>query len=211
MIGIVVGLAAEAKLAQCLGRSIGVGNGTAAGAQRAIDELIRRGATALLSFGIAGGLAPGLAAGTILIPSAVLTAAGEIRCDRDLVRRLGGPSNGSMLGHGSIASTVAQKAELHATTGAVGIDLESGAVAMTAAAQYLPFAVLRAICDPAERGLPNAAQIALDEHGQVKLLPVLAALARRPGEIISIIRVGVDAMSAHRGLARYVQRISLAD
>ncbi len=206
MIGIVVGLAEEAKLARRLGGSVCVGNGTAAGAQRAVDELVRRGATALLSFGVAGGLAPGLVAGTILIPDSVLTVAGDIPCDGRLVRQLGGPTQGAMLGYGDVVATVADKARLHAQTGAVAIDLESGVVAMTAQAEGLPFAVVRAICDAASCSLPHAALVALDEDGRLKPLAVLAALARRPEEIISVARLTSSAWSARRSLRRFVDR-----
>ena len=206
MLGIVVGLAEEATIARRLGGVVGVGNGTAAGAQRAVDALVRGGATALLSFGVAGGLAPDLVAGTIVIPSSVLTAAGEISCDAELVRRLGGPSIRSVLGYDTAVATVDEKARLHADTGAVAVDLESGVVAMTALAEGLPFAVIRAICDPANRSLPAAALAALDEAGRIKPLFVLAALARRPGEIISVAQLAANAWSARRSLVRFVAR-----
>lgn len=208
MIGIVVGLAAELKLARSLGGVIRVGNGTSPGAQRAVDELVESGVTALLSFGVAGGLAPGLVAGTIIVPRSVLTMDGEIACDINLVHRLGGPSDGYILGHGAIAATVAEKARLYAESGAIALDLESGVVAMNAVAERLPFAVLRVICDPAHRTLPHAALAALDEQGRIKLLSVLAALARRPGELISTVGLVLDVMAARRGLAHHVRAVS---
>ena len=209
MLGIVVGLADEARLGRRLGGLVRVGNGTPTGAQRAIDDLVRDGATALLSFGVAGGLAPGLAAGTIVIPSFVLTPAGEITCDVDWVRRLGGPSHGPILGHGAVVATAAEKASLHAGTGAVAVDLESGVLAMNALAERLPFAVVRAICDPAECSLPKAALVALDYNGRIKPLAVLRALARRPAEIISVLQLASHAWSARRSLARFANRSSL--
>ena len=204
MIGIVVGLAEEAKLARRLGNVVSIGNGTAAGAQRAVDELVRGGATALLSFGIAGGLAPSLQAGTIIVPGSVLTVAGELPCDVELVRHLGGPSSGPVLGYGAVVTTVSEKARLHAHTGAVAVDLESGVVALAALANHLPFAVVRAICDPASSSLPHVALIGLDSNGRIKPWLALAALARRPNEIISTAKLISSAWSAHRSLARYV-------
>ena len=208
MIGIVVGLIEEATLANRLGGVVSVGNGTANGAQRAVDELICRGVTALMSFGVAGGIAPGLRAGSIVVPKFVLTTAGKIACDMEMVRRLNGPSADSLMSPDVIVASVTEKAKLHAKTGAVAVDLESGIVAKSATAARLPFAVLRAICDPWNRAIPSAAMVALDERGQIRFLPVLAALARRPVEIISIIRLASDATAARRGLIRQVQTIN---
>lgn len=209
MLGIVVGLAEEARLARGLGGVVSVGNGTTLGAQKAVDALIRGGATELLSFGVAGGLGPGLSAGTVLIPGSVLTAVGEIMCDVDLVHRLGGPSGGLILGHGVVAVSAAEKARLHYETGAVAIDLESGVVATTASANRLPFAVVRAVCDPASRTLPASALAALDEQGQIKPFAVLAAIARRPVEIVSLAMTALDALAARQGLARYVETVDI--
>ena len=202
-----VGLAEESRLARLLGGVVSTGNGTSTGAQRAVDELIRDGVTALLSFGVAGGIAPGLHPGAIVIPKTVLTKTGELACDTGMVRRLGGPSVDCILSSDVAIASVTDKARLHAETQAMAVDLESGAVAISAAAAGLPFAVLRAICDPWDRALPSAALVGLDEQGAVQILPVLAALARRPTEIISLFKLASDAIAARRSLSRYTRTI----
>ena len=75
--GIVVGLAAEARVARPLGWPIAIGGGTVAGAEAAAERLVREGVTALVSFGIAGGLDPALRPGTIVVPQEVLMDDGE--------------------------------------------------------------------------------------------------------------------------------------
>jgi hypothetical protein len=57
---IVVGLKAEALLARRLGVPVMIGGGTAAGAEMAARRAVAEGATALVSFGLAGGLDPSL-------------------------------------------------------------------------------------------------------------------------------------------------------
>ena len=57
-VGVVVGLKAEARIARKLGWDIAIGGGGVVGAAKAVDVLIGRGATALVSFGLAGGLDP---------------------------------------------------------------------------------------------------------------------------------------------------------
>src|SRR3712207_2397214 len=64
-------------------------------------------------------------------------------------------------------ATVAEKANLHSRTGAALVDLESLAVARVCRDHGRPFAVLRAVADPAERALPPAALAGLDEAGRI--------------------------------------------
>ncbi len=117
---------------------------------------------------------------------------------------LGGATPGALFGDGAILATAVGKAALHARTGAVAIDLESAAVARTAARHGLPFAVLRAICDPAGRTLPRAALLALDSQGRIGPLRVAAAVLSRPWEIATLIALGVDAAHARRALVTRV-------
>ncbi|HEY0425948.1 MAG TPA: hypothetical protein VGC82_21710, partial [Rhodopila sp.] len=69
-LGFVTGLAAEARIASRFGYPVRVG-GTPAGAGVAASELIEQGATALVSFGLAGGLDPALRPGTVVVASIV--------------------------------------------------------------------------------------------------------------------------------------------
>lgn len=204
-----VGLVAEKRIATSLGGLVSVGNGTAAGARWAVDEVVREGATALVSFGFAGGLAPDVAAGSILVPRSVLTTMGCVDCDETLVRRLGGPLEGLLLGSDAVVTSVAEKARLFAETGAAAVDLESGAVAMYASAHDIPFAALRVVCDPFDRTLPLAALAALDSRGRIRFAAVLAALARRPDDILPLVRLATDAYIARRTLARHVNQLRL--
>jgi adenosylhomocysteine nucleosidase len=83
--------------------------------------------------------------------------------------------------------------------------MESGAVARVAARHGLPFAVLRAICDPAERDLPPASLTALDDRGRIQPMALLRSLARNPAQIGALIRVGRDAALARRALLARVE------
>jgi len=100
----------------------------------------------------------------------------------------------------AVAADAAAKRALFATTAAQAIDLESGGVARVADLHGLPFAVVRAICDPAERDLPPAALVALDRAGAIGFLAVLRSVARRPGQIPGLLALGRDAARARRGL-----------
>ena len=203
-LGIVVGLAVEARLARMLARRLpahmAIGGGGEAGAAAAARRLLQGGARGLISFGLAGGLDPALAAGTLLCPETVLTEAARFTTDAALAARLGLDRAGSMLGGGEILASVAEKARAFRETGAVAVDLESGAVARTAIEAGLPFAVLRAIADPATRALPRAALAAMDAAGRVRPLHLLAALGRRPGEVGPLLALAREAGLARRAL-----------
>src|SRR3954447_10256974 len=200
-IGIVVGLGAEARIARPLGWPVGIGGGTSAGAETAARRLVEQNATALVSFGLAGGLDPALRPGRLITPIAVHTDGRDIQTDPGLSRRLGGATPHRLLGADAIASSAGGKHRLWQSTGAVAIDLESGPVAKVAQSFGLPFAVLRAICDPAERDLPQAALAALDQQGAVGLLRVLGALLAHPSQLPTLVSQAADAAAAQRALS----------
>lgn len=168
---------------------------------------MRAGAGALLSFGLAGGLAPLLQPGDLLLPGRVLAADGEWLADPALQTRLGGATPGALWGGGAVLATAAAKAALHRSSGAAAVDLESAAVARVAARHGLPFVVLRAVCDPAGRDLPRAALVALDSAGRIGPLRVLAAALANPRELSALMVLGADAARARRALLGRVQTL----
>jgi len=210
-IGFVVGLAAEARVARRLdarmGCHVAVGGGDAAGAHRAAEHLARQGVAGLVSFGLAGGLDPALPAGTVLAPGAVRLDGRTIPVDTALARALGGPDRHVLLCGTSAVATVADKAREWRETGCAAVDLESGAVAAVAAAYGLPFAVLRAVCDPAGRGLPPAALAALDGQGAIGIGRVLASVLAHPGQVPALLGLARDAAAARRALARRIAEL----
>jgi adenosylhomocysteine nucleosidase len=105
-----------------------------------------------------------------------------------------------ILAGATVVAEAAAKRRLFAATDAHAIDLESGPVARTAKAYQLPFVVVRAICDPAERDLPPAALVALDPNGGIGLRPLIRSLLRQPGQIIGLLTLARDAALARRAL-----------
>lgn len=199
-IGFVVGLTAEARLLRGSGFLVGVGGGTPAGAADAALRLIGQGAAALVSFGLAGGLNLALLPGAVLVPKCVVEGDALLVCDPGLVAWLGGASLETMLAGAAIAATAAEKAALFAANGADAIDMESGAVARVAADRGLPFAVLRAVADPAGRDLPPAALLALDGGGRIGFLRVLGSVFGNPGQLPGLLALARDAAAARRAL-----------
>jgi len=207
-IGVVVGLAAEARIARPLGWHIAIGGGTATGAEAAAGHLIEIGVRALVSFGLAGGLDPTLRPGTIIVPSHVIFNNVSYAADAELMRRLGGQTPHALFAAEDVAASATSKGRLYETTGAAALDLESGAVARAASARELPFAVLRVICDPAHRCLPSAALAALDAQGTIAAWRVLAQLAAHPDQLPLLLRLAADAFVARRRLTRRVKEVA---
>ena len=182
------------------------GGGTPAGAGVAAAKLIKEGATALISFGLAGGLDPALRPGMIIVPSLVLSDGETLPADAELAMRFGGFTCHTVLAGSVVIADAAEKQRLWKVTRAHAIDLESGPVAHVAHAYGLPFIVLRAICDPAERTLPPAALVALDPEGGIGFRGVLRSVVAQPGQIPDLVALARDAVRARRALIRLTRR-----
>lgn len=206
-IGVVTGLQAEARWLNQAGFMVQVGGGTPAGAEIAARSLVTRGAKALLSFGLAGGLQPGLQPGTLLVPSEVITPTTRYHCAPELLAFLGGQTPGALWAGQSIAATTKEKSTLYKQYQTSAIDLESGAVAEIATHNALPFAVLRAVADPAERTLPPAALVALKEDGSLDICRLTRSLISQPTQLSALIKIGQDTKAARRNLLRRLATI----
>jgi adenosylhomocysteine nucleosidase len=206
VLGFVVGLTAEARIAARFGGRVRAGGGTPGGAEVAATRLVGEGATALVSFGLAGGLDPALRPGALVVASMVLSDGEKLLTDAALAGRFGGLTGHTMLAGDAVVGTAAAKAALFGATGAHAVDLESGAVARVALAHGLPFVVVRAVCDPAERDLPPAALVALDPAGGVGLIAVVRSVARLPHQIPGLLALALDAARARRALVGLVGR-----
>jgi adenosylhomocysteine nucleosidase len=191
-IGVVTGSRAEAR---CLSGVAGriVCSGADAERARRESERLAGEVEGLVSFGLAGALAPDLREGELLLPSEVIAPDGRrIAADaawRARLAALADARSGPLVGSDALIESVAAKAALHCASGAFALDMESHLVALTANATGLPFVVIRAVADPAHQALPAAARVALDAAGRVRMLAVAAALLRRPGDLPALLRL----------------------
>ncbi|MBB3265675.1 hopanoid-associated phosphorylase [Azospirillum sp. OGB3] len=210
---ILTGMALEARLARRSGLPVACATGDAAAAVAA-HRLLEGGACGIVSFGIAGGLAPGLRPGSLVVASAVVDEDGAVlEACRPWRNRLHSAlpqaHSGAVAGARLPAVTVGDKARLRALSGAAAVDLESLAVARACQAWGRPFAVLRAVADPAWRALPVAALAGLDGEGRMDPGAVLARLAADPRQIVALGRLAWDlgrALAALRRAAGAVPR-----
>lgn len=209
------GLAAEARIARAAGFSVVVGAGNRERTAALVESAARQ-AQCLVSFGIAGALAPQLRAGDAIVSTQVVAEDGRWQAGEDFRRRIArlarevGALDGPVLGAAHLLPTRAEKSRAWRDTGALAVDLESDLVARAAAASGIPFVVVRAIADTLCRELPPAALIPLGDDGTPKLAHVLASVLRRPRQIAALFAVAREtrtALSALAGPARALHHL----
>lgn len=188
-----------------------VGGGDAERLRQLISEVIEQGGSAVVSFGVAAGLAPGKRAGTCLIATEVVHGGQEYVADPVWAGRLQAAIPGAELaviaGVDLPILNPTRKEGLHAETGAAAADMESHIVATLATEHGLPFAALRVIADPAERVVPAAALAGMRNDGSVNVWAILATLARAPGALPEMLQLSGDMRRAMAELFRCHRRL----
>ena len=170
--------------------------------------LLEKGATALFSWGSAGGLAPKLLPGDLILPKTVIASDQslyhvETSWHERLCNRLKGHVDfhtEPLVESATVVCTPAEKADLFHQTGAIGVDMESVAVAIVAKEARVPFMVVRAVADSTATTIPKSALNAMDEFGRLRWLRLIQGLAERPGELLALVRIARSYRAAQRTL-----------
>ena len=178
-------------------------------AEAAAARLLNRGASALVSWGIAGGLDPSLEAGTVVVPEVVIdTSGGRKQTDAAWRNRLltgvgqsVPTSTGPILHAERVVTTPARKRELHDRWDAVAVDMESAGVARVAEDAGGPWLVVRAVADAADHELPKSAMKVCDDSGRLRIAAILG-LVLRPGLWPALISLGRANAAAGRSMRR---------
>jgi hypothetical protein len=191
---VATGLRREARLIAGQGIIAIAGGGEADRLERELDMLAGS-ATALLSSGLAGALAPDLDVGDVVIGSACFGIDTAPSAFAGQLARWLPEARLGLIAAGDIpAATADEKQLLYARTSALAV------VARVAARYGLPFAALRVISDTANESLPPAALAGMQPDGRVAIGPVIAALARNPRQLPSLVRTARNADKAFRTL-----------
>jgi hypothetical protein len=80
--------------------------------------------------------------------------------------------------------------------------MESHVLAAAATAAGVRFVVVRAIADPCDRVIPQAALETLTPDGRIRLSGTLGSVLREPGQLIALLRLGRDSAAALATLRR---------
>lgn len=216
MIGVVCGLQSEARTLASLPAERFCVRVSGASAQRAQEQaraLAREGAQALLSFGLAGGLSPGLRPGDLLVNTSVLLPNGaELRADAALLQALSQHITPAQLaraaGVDAAILSPAGKARL-ASSGAVCVDMETHGVALAARDANLPWAAVRAIADDSAMALPQWAMGLVRADGSVDDFKAALALLRAPWDLPLALRLAGANAKALAALTRAAEGLLL--
>jgi len=194
----------EARIA--LGPGVAVICNHASQLVASLEAAAKRGAAGIISFGIAGGLAPDLNAGDWVVGSGVRTEHGHFPTDRGwaraLLEALPSAVHAEIVGADAPVAEPSEKRRLHLRTGAVAVDTESHVAARIAAAHRIPFAACRAVIDPAHSVLPPAAMYGLRHDGTADVFAVLRSVVRQPSQLPALTRTALDARVAAAALRR---------
>lgn len=194
-------------------------SGADAGRARDLAEkALSAGCTALLSFGVAGGLDPALVSGTLVLAESVIGPDGGqfptdqlwrsaithdlTAADIDFVVGVG-------VGVDEAIFLPGPKQLLFESTKALCVDMESHAVMRVARERSVPWLVIRVIADSARDTLPEIALAAIDAGGEIRYGALAARLVRQPSGIIDLIRLWRISRRAFSGLGRVASLPSL--
>ena len=171
----------------------------------------------LLSFGFAGGLAPELTRGTLIIGTEVVcqdwSSQGAV-ASRDLVEQFHAAAvaeklqvqRGRLVTSRHIVPDPSSKAELRDKSGACAVDMETAGIAEVAVEAGLPWAAVRAIVDGATDTLSPACIATLREDGHVAIGRLLRTSCRSPRLLWHMLRLARDVATARRHLSQAFER-----
>jgi adenosylhomocysteine nucleosidase len=209
----VTGLAFEARIVAGPGVTVVCGGGQIQ-FRRSLEAAVRKGCHGVLSFGIAGGLAPHLKPGACVVARNVIAENARYASDsgwsRSLIDavqrrapRFAAPQDVSfddIAGSDVPIACADAKRRLHEKTGAVAVDMESHVAARIAVEHRVPFAAFRVVTDPSDRALPPAALVATNADGGIDFQAIIQSLVRHPKQVPTLFRLAFDSWAARRAL-----------
>jgi adenosylhomocysteine nucleosidase len=164
----------------------------------------------VVSWGLCGALDPRFRPGDLILGAEVVAGEGVVSTDEavtsTLAQRLGGAGARVVVERLAASDTpvltAAAKAELRRSSGAAGVDMESLIAGQFALEQRIPFAILRAVADPADRDLPPLASKAVASDGGIDVQAVIGELIRSPWQLAGLRALAADSRAAFQALKR---------
>jgi adenosylhomocysteine nucleosidase len=195
MLGILCGIESEAVIARRVdGAVVACAGARPQKARWLARELIKKGATRLMSFGIAGGLEPGLPIGSLVVGSQVSSVDSTWACDDAWINKLSHslPEGhcGGVWGSEFLVPTATDKAALYHKSRCLIVDMESQAAAQVAAEANVPLAVVRAVCDTSDMDVPPVVMASIKEDGSINYTRAIGHILRHPSEVPDLFHMG---------------------
>ncbi|MDD1635578.1 MAG: phosphorylase [Methylococcaceae bacterium] len=177
-------------------------------AKSASELLVAKGANRLISWGCAAALSESLKPGDLILADELIdagnvvmaTSADWLAYAKNSLAKFVVIQSGRLAESTSIVSSSKEKKQLHSTTGAIALDMESVAVARVAKQHILPFLTIRVIADPVNMDLPRAIYYSLNDQGEMVLRKLLLFLFLHPAELPGLIKLGFHFNAAKKTL-----------
>jgi len=189
--------------------------------QQTLDQFAQRSFSAVWSVGCAGALVPGLTIGQLVLASEVCmperndeTRPGEgsfnrfsidpqlLACTRVAAVKASVPTaEGSLYTSPKILFTPEDKVQRGRETGAIAVEMESGVHAAFAAAQGVPFLVLRVILDGVDTRLPAVKGLTTPE-GDVRAFKAAMHVVTHPQHLPALLALKRSRTIAAQTLSR---------
>lgn len=200
-----VGLAFEARIASGPG-VVAICRNSELELAASLDQALKQGCRGIISFGVAGGLAPHLRPGNWVVASSIVDAQHTRSTDRawseKILAMIPGAEHRPIAGVDCAVATTEAKRRMHVETGAATVDMESHLAARMASIHGLSFAAVRVVIDPAHRAIPDAALAGMRPDGGTSITAVLRELIAGPSQLSGLLRLACDGYAARRALLR---------
>ena len=203
MLGILCGLEAEAVIARRVKGAIVACAAARPGLARGLArDLVKQGATRLVSFGISGGLDAALPLGALVLATKVVSPNGAWDCDAawgdGLAKKLPHAIRGAEWGSETLVGKAAEKQA----------DMESQCAAEIAAEFKLPLMVVRTVCDNANMDVPEIVMHMIGEDGSLDYMKAVRHVLCHPSQIPDLIHVGAGTGKALGALKGTVEALA---
>lgn len=154
----------------------------------------------VLTCGLAGGLEPGLALGTVVFP---------VETESDLAAKLtaAGAQAVRFYCADRVATTAAEKRQLREKTGADAVEMESGIIQAVCREKGIRCATVRVILDTAETDLPLDFNQLLNENQELDSAKLAKVLLTSPGKIPALMRLQKQTRATAETLAQMLRKV----
>jgi len=182
-------------------------------ASRSAETALEGGFDACISSGLAGALRPEYQVGDIVAARRVVHPGSGPLLSSDEEFLTEAAACGAKLADGLVSSdALAVSSEQKRGLAQFGdaVDMESYAVLKAAQGLGVPAIAVRAISDAAEEELPLDFSQVMNERGEIEALRLMGHLAKHPGCIPGVVRLGRQCRKGARRLADFLERYVVA-
>lgn len=195
----------------------GIGFDNAARGTEALIREVRP--DVLISAGFCGGIAPDLGVGAVVVATRLVIVSGDLADEVQVELAVAGnfvasqPTSVSHVFGGTFVSTPVIMTKTRIAdllpSGAPHpvVEMESGAVALIAAENGIPFVGIRSVSDPSGEEIGFSLNEFCDDQMRIRIPRVLLAIIRKPRIIPQLVRLARNSRIAAANLARAVEQL----